>query len=240
MPSGGEGRALDEQGRRPRRAAKQSGLPGSEQHRLQGLAGPGDVGVVALGQQVVERVVLEIRCQESREPLRRQMDLLEQEWLATAQSESLDVQRGRARLELEGRCHRLTGRFRASRDQSRLRVQTAGLHLVGEAPGIREVAIDPRAEDVGAAALGPFDPLLARQLRQRAPDGDQAAAIAQRQFALRREAVAGLPVTGLEGRAQVEVDLVMQRDGADLETETCHSPGVPPLRLFGGCPLGSC
>ncbi len=55
--------------------------------------------------------------------------------------------------------------------------------------------------------------LLARQLRQGAADGDQAAAVARGELALRREPIAGRPVAGVERRREVEVDLVVQRDG---------------------------
>ena len=60
---------------------------------------------------------------------------------------------------------------------------------------------------------------------ERAPDGDEAAAVALRQVALRGQPVARAPLTLVEGGLQVQVDLVVQRDRAELESETCHRAG---------------
>ena len=89
----------------------------------------------------------------------------------------------------------------------------------------REVAVDARAEDERAAAAGPFEPLLAGQLAERPADGDEAAAVALREVALRGEPVAGTPFARIQGRAQVKVDLVVQRDRAELESEAGHRAG---------------
>ena len=72
---------------------------------------------------------------------------------------------------------------------------------------------------------GPFDPAFAGELREGAPDGDQAAAVALRELALRREEVAGTPFARVERRAQVKVDLVVKRDGTELESEAGHREG---------------
>ena len=99
--------------RRPRRAARagrwaaRAGPPrGAEQDRLERLAGPDDAGPVALGEEVVERVVLEVRGEQAREPLGRQVDLLEEQRLAAGEPEPLDVQRRRAGLEVRARSRR--------------------------------------------------------------------------------------------------------------------------------------
>ena len=76
-----------------------------------------------------------------------------------------------------------------------------------------------------AAAARPFEPLLAGQLAQGAPHGDQAAAVARRQVAFRRQAIAGLPLARIQRREQVQIDLVMQRDRAELESEAGHRAG---------------
>ena len=82
--------------------------------------------------------------------------------------------------------------------------------------------------DERAAAAGPLEALLAGQLAQRAPDGDQAAAVALRELALGRQPVAGAPFARVEGGAQVEIDLVVQRDGSELEPEACHAVASGP------------
>src|SRR5207244_12702800 len=66
---GAEGDALDLERRRPRSLAEETGLAGSQQDRLEGLARPHDPGPVARRQQVIERAVLEIGGQQARETL---------------------------------------------------------------------------------------------------------------------------------------------------------------------------
>ena len=60
------------------------------------------------------------------------------------------------------------------------------------------------------------------EFAQRPPDGDEAAAVALGQITLRRQPVAGLPLGGVEPRLQVEIDLVVEWDRAELETKTGH------------------
>ena len=216
------------------RLAEQASLAGPEQDRLERLAGADDPGPVAGGQQVVQRAVLEVRREEAREPLGRQVDLLEQERLAAGDPQPLEVERRRARLDPERRRDDLAGRLGPGADQARLRVEAAVLHLLGEAERAGEVALDPRREDGRAAAAGPLDPALAGQLGERPPDGDQAAAVALGELALRREEIAGTPFAVVERRAQVQVDLVMQRDGTELESETGHRVGDLAGRSWDG------
>ena len=83
-----------------------------------------------------------------------QVDLLEQERLAAGDPQPLDVQGGRAGLDPERRGHDLAGRLRPRRDQARLRIEAAVLHLLGEAERAGEVALDPGREDDRAAARG--------------------------------------------------------------------------------------
>ncbi len=73
-----------------------------------------------------------------------------------------------------------------------------------------------------APTTRPLHPALANQLAERPPDGDQAAPVARRQVALGRKTIAGAPLGVVEGGLQVQVDLVAQRDGAELESETGH------------------
>jgi hypothetical protein len=74
-------------------------------------------------------------------------------------------------------------------------------------------------------AAPPVQPSLAGQLREGTADGDQAAAVALRELALRREEIAGTPFARVERRAKVQVDLVVKRDGTELESEAGHREG---------------
>src|SRR5437667_66919 len=68
----------------------------------------------------------------------------------------------------------------------------------------------------------PLDPLFASQLGERPSDRDEAAPVALGQLALGRQPVAGPPLVGIERGDQVDVDLVMERDGTELEPEAGH------------------
>ena len=61
------------------------------------------------------------------------MDHLEQQRLAAREAEPLEVEGGRAGLQLERRGHGLAGGLGPRRDQPGLGVQAAALHLLGEA-----------------------------------------------------------------------------------------------------------
>jgi hypothetical protein len=174
--------------------------------------------------------VLEIRSEQTREPLGRQVDLLEEERLSAGQPETLEIEGRRAELEIEGRGDSLTCRLRPSGDQARRRIESAGQHLIGEAAIATEVQVEARMENERSAPSRPLDPLLASQLRERAPDGDQAAAISLSQFAFGREPVARPPLIGIESGDQVEVDLVVERDGTELEPEAGHRRAWDLLR----------
>jgi hypothetical protein len=150
------------------------------------------------------------------------VDLLEEERLAASEPEPLDVQRRRAELELEARGDRLASGLGPRRDQPGGRVEAAGMHLVGEAPVATEVQVETAMEDERSAAARSLDALLAGELGQCAPDGDQAAAVLRRELALRRQPVARFPLVGIQSGHKVEIDLVVQRDGTELEPETGH------------------
>jgi hypothetical protein len=66
---------------------------------------------------------------------------------------------------------------------------------------------------------------LAGQLGEGAANGDQAAAVPLRELALRREEIAGTPFARVERRTKVQVDLVVKRDGTELESEAGHREG---------------
>ena len=103
--------------------------------------------------------------------------------------------------------------------------QPARRHLVGETARGEQVALDCRAGCEGPAALGPDHPVLAAQLVEGAADGDKAAAVAACKLALCRKALTRLPLTRLEGGTEVLVNLVVQRNRAGSDLETCQSTG---------------
>jgi hypothetical protein len=77
-------------------------------------------------------------------------------------------------------------------------------------------------EDERAPPPRSLQTLLANELRERTPDRDQAAAVAGGKVAFGWEAIARLPLPAVECGAQVEIDLVVQRDGTELEAEAGH------------------
>ena len=112
MSSAGEP-GLRPSGRTPR--AQQDGL-----HELPCL---GDPNAVALGQQIVERTVFEVRREQSGEPLGGQVDLLKQQRLAGGEAQSLKVEDGRPELELERVGDGLARRLRPRGDQAGLEMR---------------------------------------------------------------------------------------------------------------------
>src|SRR4029077_698770 len=102
------------------------------------------------------------------------------------------------------------------------RFETAQFHLLGKAERRGELADDPGRHDERASAPGPLDPLLAGEVRERATDGDETAAVLTGEFALRWQALADPPVSSLDRGAQVEIDLVVERDRSGLESVACQ------------------
>src|SRR4051812_32878415 len=106
------------------------------------------------------------------------MHLLEEVRLAIGHPEAFPVERRRVGLEAEGlgdvRCRRL----RSRRHEPGRWVEAAALHLLGEGHLPGEVEVDAWRQHERALAARPLDPLLADELVERTPHGDQAAAIA--------------------------------------------------------------
>src|SRR4051812_24280957 len=230
--------AFDQERRCARAPAEQPRLTGTEQDRLESLTGARDVHAVSLGQHVVEGPSLEIAREQSREPFGRPVALLEQERFTIREPQPFQAQGRRAGIETERLGDRLPGSLRPSRDEPGLGIVAARLHLLGEAERIREVDVETWCEHEGPTAPRPLEAAVAHHLAQRAPDRDQAAAVALGEVALRREAVARPPLTGVQRRSQVEIDLMMQRDRAQLESETGHRR-VGGLRMVRAI-RGSC
>ena len=198
---GGEGDPLDEQrrpARRPGRAAAPRGRAGAP---ARGPRGPGRRGSRSARQQLVEGVVLEVRGEEAREALRRQVDLLEEQRLAAGEPEALEVERRRAELQLE----RLRRRPRRPTPAAPRRAASRG---PGRGSASRSVKLGCRRSRGRGADGGRTCPRpRVRSMRcsrassdERAPDGDQAAAVALGELALRRQSVARPPLARVERR----------------------------------------
>jgi hypothetical protein len=95
--------------------------------------------------------------------------------------------------------------------------------------------------DERPTTASPFDATLAHQFVECAADRDQAAAIMSSQLTFGRELLTGVPPPDTERFEQVEIHLVMQRDGAELETKAGQPkrssvvrwPGLRVLREGG-------
>ena len=93
-------------------------------------------------------------------------------------------------------------------------------------------------EDERAAASSPLQALFTDELAEGTSDGDQAAAVALGEIPFRRQLVARLPFARVQGGLQVQVDLVVQRDGAEFEPEASHRCGR--VLGWGACADLSC
>ena len=214
--------------------AEQLGLARRHGDRLERLARPDHPGVVPLAEQLVQRATLEVAGEQARKARLGQEDLLEEERLAVGHAQALEVDDGRADRDVQGlRDARVSG-HRAGRDDARRRVVAEALHLFGERHRAVEVEVDRGAGHERAAAAGPLQAVLARQVAERAPDGDQAAAVPLGQLALGRQPVAGAPFARLERGAQVKIDLVVERDRARQEPEACHARREEPRAVGRG------
>ena len=80
----------------------------------------------------------------------------------------------------------------------------------------------------------PLEAALAGEVAEGAADRDQAAAVALGELALGGQPVAGAPFARLDGRAQVKIDLVVERDRARQEPEACHARRERPLAVGRG------
>ena len=172
-----EGRALEKECRQPALLAEQTRLAARQEDRLERLVEPLHVAVVAPGEEVVQRTVLEVRVQELREPVRGQPDLLEQERHVGGTAPALqEDDRGTGR---EPQClgDGLTGRLTAGRQQLRARRQPMQLHLLGEAERGGQVAHDPGRRHERPPAPRPLESLLAGKVGQGSPYRDEAAAV---------------------------------------------------------------
>ena len=109
-------------------------------------------------------------------------------------------------------------------DDAGRRVVAQALDLLGERHRALEVEVDRRAGDERAPAARPLEAPLAGEVAEGAADRDQAAAVALGELALGGQPVAGAPFARLDGRAQVKIDLVVERDRARQEPEACHAP----------------
>ena len=203
--------------------AQQSRLSSRQGHRLEPLSRARHRAAIPGGEQLVERVVLEVRGQQSGKAIRGQMDLLQEQWLTVRHPDPLEVERRRTQVQLQSLGDALAGRLGTRLDDPRRRVEPAPLHLLGEAHRATQVDFDGRPRGKRPAPPRALETMLARQLGQRSSDRDQAAAIADREIAFRRQPVTRSPLATIEGRTQIEVDLMVERDRAGLEEQIAPS-----------------
>src|SRR5439155_6729279 len=81
--------ALDEEGRGAAGLVQQACLAGLQQDRLERLADTCDGRVVAVGENAVEGLPLQVRSEQTGEAFGRQVDLFEQERLTVGDSQPL-------------------------------------------------------------------------------------------------------------------------------------------------------
>src|SRR4029079_18831182 len=126
----------------------------------------------------------EVRREQPGEPLGREMDHLEQQGLTGGEAQPLEVQRGGAGPRLERCGDGDAGGLGARRDQPRLGVEATALHLVGEAQGVADVAVQAGREREWPTALVALEPPLPRELVEGPANRDEAAPVQARQLAL--------------------------------------------------------
>ncbi len=83
--------AVDLERQRPGRQLEERGLAAAEHDRLHRLAGAHDARLIALGEQVVQRTLLEVEGEQARKSLGGQTGLLQNQRLAATEPNSLDV-----------------------------------------------------------------------------------------------------------------------------------------------------
>ena len=111
MPSAANAIPSTSSAGRPDGLVQERRLAAAEQDGLDCLAGSDHASAVSLRQQLVQRIVLEIGGEQAGKPLGREVDLLEQQWLAGREAKTLQVERRRAELEAERGGDRLAGRL---------------------------------------------------------------------------------------------------------------------------------
>src|SRR5688572_7717253 len=100
---GGERDTFDQERGRAAALAQQAGLASSQEDRFQGLPSADDGRVVTGRHDLVQRGVLQVAGEETRKPLGREMDLLEEIRLTPGESEPLEIERRGPRLEAQRR-----------------------------------------------------------------------------------------------------------------------------------------
>ena len=126
---------FEEQRRRPARLAEEARLAGRRDDRLDRLAQTLDPAVVAGGEEVVQRAVLEVRGQQVGKALGRQVGLLQEQRTLSRAAQALEVERRCARGDEERGSDALRGRLEAGGQQGGPRLEAAELHLLGKAQG---------------------------------------------------------------------------------------------------------
>ena len=138
--------------------------------------------------------MLEVEGEKAGKAFGRQARLLEDHRLTAAEADAFEVRHRRVLCNPQQRSDGLARGLDPGGDDPGGRVEPTSSHLLGEAHRAGDVPVDAGLEDVGPAPTNAFDPALADELAKGVAHGDEAAAVALGQLALRRHSVAGSPL----------------------------------------------
>ena len=230
----GVGHALDEEREAVGLLAEQAGFASRQGDRHERLTGERHRRVVPPGQQVVERA----RC--SRSALRRPGNRSAGRWTCSRRSGSSSASRSRSTYSVgapisipRAAATATAGRLVARGDEPGPGLVALVDHLLGEAQRARHVQPDRRAGVTNVPRPRVRSIRASRASSpERAPDGDQAAAVALRQLAFGRQPVTGPPFADdpgtPAGQGRPGGGAARARDRAG------RSPSAP-YRRRGGC-----
>ena len=216
------GDPFEEQGRLAAGLAEEAGLAGRQEDRLDRLAQSLDGPVMTDGEEVVQRAALQVGLQQVGELGCREADLLEEERRIAGAPKSLEEDDRGPGLDAEGGRVGLRRWLDPRGQQARPRLEAAQLHLLREADRRGQLADDTWRLDERAPAAGPLEAILAGEVGQRTPHGDEAAAVLLGELTLRRKPIPDRPLALVDSGSQVEIDLMVERYRAGSQLETCQ------------------
>src|SRR5262249_11918977 len=133
LPGRLKGDELEQQGRAAAILLKQTRLSGRRQYGLDSFPGPDESDVVLVGQGLIQRAFHHVRVQKVAEARFRQVNLLKEKRLIPDTAEPLEEDHQSAGAQLESADRSFIRLASLRHDQLGLRIQTASVHLLGEA-----------------------------------------------------------------------------------------------------------
>src|SRR5579862_5185872 len=170
VAGGGAGDALEEQRRRVERDAERLRLLFIGDGRLDRLRAADDLDAVAAREQVVERVLLQVRRREPRDERLPRVQELDRHRLAVGEPEALDNDDCLRRGDVQDPPQPRPGRDDAQLERPACRPHAALAHLVAEGAD-HEALCNLRLVDEGSGSAAPDEVALADQIVQRGPNG---------------------------------------------------------------------